>query len=320
MLLIVSCSGPLYTVKKARPPAEERATASDSLPKSNQGPDPFNQGSKGQGPFDELPGIPFLAHRIVETCTYVHQEEYFELRLTEILSRPRGNGPAHDTLGAKYVRYTLDPVRAENILAGFAAAKDVAGAVDFVLQEMKKSDMRYTPPPGLEPARLDSMRDMLDFRCTRAAEPAPERHYVNVAKAAAGSAEATIGLNENGTLASAQAKIEDKTLETALQELPLEKYLLKTLGLPAGASLTTGNLLSAELELIPTVRRYTLTQSGVVAPGKLQADERVTVGREVVTITPGDAKTTTEEESKAVLDFGGSIMLPKEKKEGPKKK
>ena len=149
-------------------------------------------------------------------------------------------------------------------------------------------------------------------------------YYANVRRPFIGSASATVKLNENGTLAENTAEIEDKTVETLAEALPIGEALVGDL--TAGSAEDTVHLRTSDerkpapVQLVVTPLRFKhvlsktqpLVNNQVVcspgAPIELSEKDKGAVNyrREAVT---GDSDKSDKDEN--AIDVSGKIVLPK---------
>ena len=131
-----------------------------------------------------------------------------------------------ETFATKEFTNDLNALR--KTLAGHPAADlDAILAAFGKLVERGGGDFRTRPE---EIAKLPvaanhaSIRTFVDYS---------KPYYLNIKRPLVGSADATATLGEEGTLSSAQASVEDKTLETVLSVLPV-KEVLQAYAAPGG--------------------------------------------------------------------------------------
>ncbi len=142
-----------------------------------------------------------------------------------------------------------------------------------------------------------------------------ELYYYNVKKPLAGSVTASAELNTDGTLSKGTATIEDKTLQTFLDLVPVKDVV--TAGAKAGLGILAvdGQVVALKLTIEPQTYQYTLYTTGAINPPLPCAPpgQALTSGSGEVNFARtavGTESAKKDEESKAVK-FSGSVEVPK---------
>src|ERR1035437_928733 len=148
-------------------------------------------------------------------------------------------------------------------------------------------------------------------------------YYYNVKRPILGSVTATADLNADGTLSSAPAIIEDKTLQAILDLFPVKDVLSAAAKGSLGVMGFEGSpegLVRLKLTIEPQVYKYTLSTSPIIADSKkplpcpaptdiLAPDDLkgYNVSRTTVTSAVSSDKTDSQQNVK----FAGTVELPK---------
>jgi len=140
--------------------------------------------------------------------------------------------------------------------------------------------------------------------------------YINVRKAVSGSTQATITLNNDGTLSKVEAQTVDTTLEKILGALPVSEAVSAALGLPAppATEAVEAKALMATFTITPVVYRYVVSRD--YAPGLNEIPNGTTDGtsKQLLIVRSDAAKKPAAAAPDAdAFTFQGRVQLPKEK-------
>ena len=175
-------------------------------------------------------GIPFYVKKAGCIQETVRLETVYRLRLEQLAPSPSGSGVRSVTVREALLwQEDLDKVVLELSLLRDALMNtstkpgEVVKLLDAVAKNKRTTTMTPNQAEGAilvsNRATLKPFVDYLDAR------------YLNVSRPWIGSVNATTEVAGDGTLTKAEAKIEDKTLETFLSLIPVKEVLQKQAGL-----------------------------------------------------------------------------------------
>ncbi len=236
-------------------------------------------------------GIPFFTNQIIETTTVIYQEDFFQLELELVWEEIEDDAKKKSAKSKKIPnkdkkKFTTKAVKYSTIECGlelnnsFSSKKTIKDAYNSVFGQILKSpsqriigsECKYynVPYPIKDVKKLTGLNNLIageissrivSVKKSRKSVPHPKKKYINIKKAVTGSSEATITLNENGTLASANAKTQDDLLGKIVDKLLITDVVSSFFGISDETeteSIVSKNakLVNIQLTLIPIKRNY----------------------------------------------------------------
>jgi len=320
ILIAQGCTNGLYMVRRPAPTSQPDC-------------DPYDEDANCGAVMPSVPGIPFFIKKAVCRRETVYDEPRYTITLIEeILTAAAGERHTWKEVDRQSIELSLTGYRRAGALNLLAHGTYDEMTSDFgqILAFRNAACLTYP----------DSRRDQGLPVCPANAVLFADRsvrevvvdygnpHYINTRRAWSGKSNASIELAPDGTLNKAEAEIEDTTLKTILDTLPISAYLSHVLGIaspaseePAAEAKAAGRApvtrrAKLEVETVVVRHRYWTVEAesknGCKATGRPMRGDPGEASYEQTLLKPGDgAPAAAAKPSGNTISIAGSIELPK---------
>lgn len=298
----------------------------------------YDQGSKKGDTSGKIRGIPFFSHEIIQVDTETYQEKFYEIRLQTTLGKKNADADEakkSDIVETK-IKYSNEicAITFNNKFVNTRGLSKKAALIDnpkinkcnFLDEPFK---VRTRSQLGASTSKSENELSMIQIAHTRTnrVQPGKEKYYINVRRAASGTTDGTITLNDNGTLASAEASVEDELLGNIVEALPIGDIVSSVFGLSEDA--ITADALTdesadnkdeknddeivfkkVEITLVPITRTYQeITETNLNNNEKFEEGLRVTETRGS---SNNSNRQANQNANRRTISLSGTVVLPNE--------
>ncbi len=288
-------------------------------------------------------GIAYFPIVQKDIVTAVYLEEWDEIQLTFTQERCSGVGQnlqceSIDRDDLKRTSYSTDETCTAEISKNYVGAESTKAAFDLVInyfdthQGSCENKLKPAAPVRKAISAIGHDADGLStigVEREQIAVASKVAKYINVKVPVIGSATATVALNEKGTLTSATATVEPKTLETILAALPIKDFISFDLDLNEVAAAPVADQDTSEKPLRETsdfkttktslsVTRYQRLYS-VTAPDNEQRSSLPAAsacGANLAIVERKSEVGAAKKPDSSSITFQGSVKLPEVDTEG----
>jgi hypothetical protein len=258
-----------------------------------------------EGKAECLPGVPFYTKAVACKQETVWFEQTYKLTLVAAA----GSGDVFNV--SKEIPRKVYVSDEYQKLINLVHKSDANQEFNKILDAFFKLPSYAPPSPGFLPSLTElvlASNQSEPFTFIDYADP----HYYNAKIPLAGSVNAEVNLSPELTLSKASANIQEQTLKTFLDLLPIKEVLS---GVAKAATAKAIQIVSVRLTIEPQVYNYTLSNLGAKVkilpcgdPGEpLKDPSKGTFSRKLM---PADESKKKEDEGKKIK-FSGSVDLPK---------